>query len=133
MALAELHTQGVGGKVGGVGRGRSPLKVAPDFLDRLQLLREQLAFPLRVSSGYRSPAYNEKVSASGRTGPHTTGRAVDLLIYGERAYHAIALAPSLGFTGIGVSQKSPMGRRFLHLDDLDTSGGLHPRPRLWSY
>lgn len=113
-------------------KGDNSLKLDEGFMDRLQKLRETLGFPLSVSSGYRSPEYNAKVSDTGESGPHTTGHAVDLLISGERAFKVMRSATQLGFTGIGISQKGPHDKRFLHLDDLAHDGQI-PRPTVWSY
>ena len=99
------------------------------FMDRLEALRMEFGRPINVSSGYRSPEYNAKVSTTGLTGPHTTGRAVDILISGEDAIALIAMAIRLGFTGFGVSQHGPHRGRFVHLHDLAAPGGR----KLWSY
>lgn len=108
-------------------------KVAMDatFLDRLQRLRDLYGKPLRIMSGYRSPEYNNKVSFTGLNGPHTTGRAVDILIDRAEAYKLLVVALDCGFTGVGVAQKGPTSSRFLHLDDLEAPD--HPRPNIWSY
>ena len=105
------------------------LVVVPEFMDRLQRLRGDLGFPFVVMSGYRTPAYNASVSATGLNGPHTTGRAVDIRIAGRQAYDLIEAALAYDFTGIGVKQHGPWGARFLHLDDLQGD----KRPNLWSY
>jgi uncharacterized protein YcbK (DUF882 family) len=55
----------------------------PDFLKKLDDLRSRVDFPFFVTSGFRCPSYNERISSTGRTGPHTTGRAVDLQLYGN--------------------------------------------------
>jgi len=99
-----------------------------DFQDLLEALRIFHDAPLRISSGYRCPDHNAKVSKTGRAGPHTKG-AVDVLVSGERAYELLQDAISLGWTGIGLSQKGPHESRFLHLDRLVDS----PRPTVWSY
>ena len=96
------------------------------FLDKLQDIRDETG-PLIVSSGYRSPAHNDRVSGTGTAGPHTTGRAVDIAIKGMDAYSLVGFAFQRGMTGIGINQKGKS--RFIHLDDL-TDG---PRPRIWSY
>ena len=97
------------------------------FMDRLQGIRDVAKFPLIISSGYRAPEHNSRVSKTGKTGPHTTGRAVDIAIRGEEAFVLVRLAMLHGMTGVGISQKGKT--RFIHLDDL-TDG---PRPRIWSY
>ena len=101
------------------------------FMDRLEALRVDYGIAMVLSSAYRTPEHNDKVSSTGFDGPHTTGRAVDILVAGEDAYKLIALAVSRGFTGIGIKQKGAWDKRFIHLDDLPD--GSHPRPRIWSY
>jgi len=103
-----------------------------DFMAALQALREVLG-PLDVSSGFRCPAYNARISTTGSNGPHTTGRAADLRVQGHRAYALIGAAQAQGMTGLGVSQKGPHAARFVHLDNLPAgeTGGM--RPWLWSY
>lgn len=110
------------------GSGRSAMD--PAFMDRLEALRQAFGRPMSITSGYRAPDYNAKVSASGPDGPHTTGRAVDVAVSGADALALVGLAIAQGFTGVGVCQKG--GSRFIHLDDLPP-GGRHPRPAIWSY
>ena len=99
------------------------------FMARLEQLRRAFGKPMRLSSAYRCPDYNARISHTGKTGPHTTGRAVDVLVSGEDAYRLVQLALEHGFTGIGISQKGPHEKRFIHLDDLDGT----TRPWVWSY
>lgn len=102
-----------------------------DFQDKVERLRVAYGKPLYVTSAARCPDYNDKVSHTGRTGPHTK-RAIDIEIVGTDAFELIRLATKMGFTGIGVSQKGPWSSRFLHLDDLPKEEG-QPRPWVWSY
>lgn len=113
-------------------KGNGSLLVETDFLDRVQKLRGMFGLPLIITSGYRDPAYNAQVAETGTTGPHTTGRAVDIRIYGHHAYELVALAMASGFTGIGLSQKGEQTKRFVHLDDLRNGPGS-PRPWVWTY
>ena len=101
-----------------------------DFMERIEKLRIQFGKPMTVTSAARCPEYNAKVSSTGLTGPHTTGRAIDFGISRGDAYAVLRLALIAGFTGIGVAQKGPS--RFLHLDDLEQDEG-QPRPTIWSY
>lgn len=114
-------------------RGTGTILIDTDTLDRFELLRSLCGWPLIINSGYRSPVYNAAVSATGLTGPHTTGRACDIRIYGERAYKLIEIATTIGYTGIGVNQKGAVPGRYLHLDDLPLGDALLPRPAIWSY
>lgn len=102
------------------------------FLERLETLREVFGKPMRVSSAYRCPAHNIKVSKTGPTGPHTTGRAIDIIVMGREVYSLLKKANVEGFVGIGIKQKGPNETRFVHLDDLSDQKG-RPRPWIWSY
>lgn len=101
------------------------------FIRKLENLREAYGKPMIVTSYYRSPAYNAAISATkSMTGPHTTGRAVDIRIARGEAYALTKLAMNMGFTGIGWSQKG--AGRYIHIDDLSNGPG-QPRPTVWSY
>lgn len=96
-----------------------------EFVTKLDKLRGNLGFPIIISSGYRCPEHNNKVSSTGLDGPHTTGRAADIKINHDRALKVISEAYRLGFKGFGVSQKGDS--RFIHLDLTRSI------PKLWSY
>lgn len=101
------------------------------FMRTMVLLREQAGFPFVVTSAYRCPEYNAKVSHTGRTGPHTTGRAMDIAISRRQADTLDKLSvASQGITGRGWQQRGE--KRFIHLDDLPDAPG-QPRPTIWSY
>lgn len=100
-----------------------------DFMAKVIELRRKCGFPFSVSSAYRCPAHNNRVSSSGLTGAHTTGRAIDIAVQGKQALILLKEAAAMSFTGIGVNQKG--GGRFIHLDDLPPNWG--PRPNVWSY
>lgn len=110
-------------------KGSGECRMDPAFMDKLQALRIEYGKPMVVSSGYRSPDYNSAVSDTGVDGPHTTGRAVDVLVRGSDAVQLLGLALRHGFTGVGVSQKG--NSRFLHLDMAPAD--KYPRPMIWSY
>lgn len=99
------------------------------FMDKLQNIRSKVGIPFIVTSGYRCPEYNDKISTTGRNGPHTTGKAVDISIGPAHTYQVLKMALSEGFTGIGIHQTGPSNERFLHLDTLVTN----PRPNVWTY
>lgn len=105
-------------------------RMANWFLRDLDELRHQFGRPLIITSGYRCPTHNAVVSSTGRAGPHTSGCAADIGVSRGAAYALLRLALALGFTGIGVAQKS--ADRFIHLDKLPAAPG-RPRPSVWSY
>jgi uncharacterized protein YcbK (DUF882 family) len=100
------------------------------FMAKLNHIRELCDFPFIITSGYRCPAYNNRVGSTGFDGPHTTGRAADILMNGEQA-HKLLMMIGYRMTGIGISQRGPHEKRFIHLDDLIRPH--HPRPWIWSY
>ena len=103
------------------------------FMEKVVTIRKIAGFPFPVSSAYRCPIYNRAVSNTGLDGPHTTGHTIDFQVYGYRAVAILGLAVVHGgFTGIGVNQKGPIHKRFIHLDDLEEAIG-RPRPWLWTY
>ena len=58
--------------------------------------------------------------------------AVDVLVSGEDAHRLIKIAMGQGAKGIGVQQKGPHDKRYLHLDMWSKAPeGL--RPWVWSY
>lgn len=111
------------------GCGRADMD--PGFMDRLQAMRAKTLNPFFVTSGFRCPDYNDQIAKTGRHGPHTTGRAVDLSCTGPRAHNILQLAALEDMTGIGVAQRGDHAKRFIHLDDLPN--GHHPRPWVWTY
>lgn len=95
----------------------------PEFMERLQALRDVYQRPMPITSGYRCENHPiEKAKAE--PGMHSTGLACDVGVQGADAHELMRLAFHLGFTGIGVQQKG-LGR-FVHLD-------LRPTPMVWSY
>jgi hypothetical protein len=49
----------------------------------LQPLRDHMGDPIKVNSGYRSPALNKKIGGSSKTSQHCLGQAADMTC-GER-------------------------------------------------
>lgn len=102
------------------------------FMAKLDMLRHEFGAPIILTSAYRCRIHNDRVSSTGLTGPHTTGRAVDIRISGEPAYQLLRLAiQSFRFTGVGVKQTGRHSSRFIHLDHCTPSQAA--RPMIWSY
>jgi uncharacterized protein YcbK (DUF882 family) len=102
------------------------------FMDKIEHMRTVMDRPFVVTSAYRCSTHNQSVSSTGPRGPHTTGRAMDIALFGQDAYDLTELSMRLGITGLGFKQHGSRGRRFIHLDDLTEAEGF-PRPRVWSY
>lgn len=103
------------------------------FVQMLDDLRQRCGFPIRINSGYRCPAHNDSVSNSGRDGPHTTGKAADLGVWGHQAFTVFTQLTLGGWaTGLGVNQKGARKNRFIHVDTLEDAPD-RPRKWIWSY
>ena len=102
-----------------------------EFMKQLILLREDYGKPMVITSGYRSPEYNAAVGGSPKSA-HILGQAVDVAISGSQAYALVNKAILHGFTGIGVAQRGPHNKRFIHIDTMLNSDTT-PRPTIWSY
>jgi uncharacterized protein YcbK (DUF882 family) len=101
-------------------------QMEPDFMHRLQSLRNRYGKPMTITSGYRCPDHPiEKAKTS--PGPHSTGQAADIAVSGADAHRLLSISLELNFTGIGVQQKGD--KRFIHLDTLTSN----QRPTIWSY
>ena len=101
-------------------------QMTPAFMAKLQALRTKYGKPLRITSGFRCaqhPIEAKKI----KPGAHASGCACDVGVDGQQAYEVMKIAFELGFTGIGVNQKT--SGRFIHLDTLEEV----PRPNVWSY
>ena len=94
-----------------------------EFMEKLQLLRNRYNKPMTITSGLRSVKHSAARNKA-QGGTHTKGIACDIACNGPEAYEIVRLAYLIGFTGIGVSQKS--GARFVHLD-------IDERKSVWSY
>lgn len=99
-----------------------------EFMRKLDSIREKCGFPLVVTSAYRCPKHNELTSSTGLSGPHTTGRAIDIAVDRGKAYTFLFWSLTMGMKGVGLSQKGE--NRFIHVDDLDDR---QPRPTIWTY
>ena len=102
-----------------------------ETLIALQRLRDAIGKPISLSSAYRCPTHNDKVSSTGKEGPHTTGKAIDILCSGKLAHEILSFAMIRCniWKGIGISQKGKHKSRFIHLDTITSDN----RPWVWSY
>jgi len=100
----------------------------PFFMSKLIELRMDAGFPFPATSAFRCIDYDKKLNGSGI---HSAGHAIDIAVYGHRAYWIITHAGKY-FTGIGIKQTGPCKGRFIHLDDAYHSID-HPRPWVWTY
>lgn len=112
-------------------KGTGECNMDEEFMRKLIRLREDYGKPMIVSSGYRDISYNTVIGGA-RNSAHIYGKAVDILCHSNNAFTLTRLAMMHGFTGIGVSQRGPVEKRFIHIDIMENSGET-PRPTIWSY
>ncbi len=105
------------------------------FMTKMDAVREDYGYPIYVTSGYRCAEHDRAVGSSRLPGegPHTLGRAMDIVVPKEDWHIILDLAQKHGilvwndeFEGGGLG----VGRSFLHLDDLPPIPG-RCRPSIW--
>lgn len=109
------------------------VRYAPGFLDRLEGLRAEVDRGMSITSGCRSPAYNQRLVDDPRYQAHPTSLhmfdnpkwridacAVDVACTDAAFRHALITAATARGFSVGVH------RHFLHLDDRTTFIGLPP-------
>lgn len=99
-----------------------------EFMVKLVRMRRALGFALPLNSAYRCPVHNIRVSHTGESGPHTTGKSGDIKASYERADKILEYAyTTREFKGIGIRQHGDPKKRIIHLDDV--TGPF----RIWTY
>ena len=97
-------------------------EMCPDFLQKLDALREVCGFPFIITSGYRSPSHSIEAAKATGPGTHAQGIAADIKVVGGAQRMAIIRNASImGFNGIGVA------KGFVHVDTRETT------PVAWKY
>ena len=85
--------------------------IKPEFIGKLDDLREVCGFPFVITSGYRSPRHSKEVDKPGGPGQHSAGIAADIAVGdGVQRWMIVQHAMDLGFTGIGAA------KTFIHVD-----------------
>lgn len=85
--------------------------VDPQLIAKLEKLRSIIKRPIKICSGYRSPAYNKKVGGA-KHSQHMDGKAADIIVEGMTAKQLEPIARSVGFTFTQTYKKLP----HLHVD-----------------
>jgi uncharacterized protein YcbK (DUF882 family) len=100
-------------------------EMQPEFMAKLQLLREKYGRPMIVTSGYRHWTHPVEARKGHTTGEHTRGTCADIACTsGAERYKIIQLALQLGFPRIGIA------KTFIHLG---IGGAGLPSPTIWDY
>ena len=96
-------------------------EMCPNFLYKLDDLRDACGFPFIIISGYRSPSHSIE-SKKEKPGTHAQGIASDIKVNnGMERYLIVKNAVEMGFNGIGIA------KTFIHVDNRNTESVM------WSY
>lgn len=98
--------------------GSDTVFVDRDLITVLQAMRDHFGQPVRVSSGYRTPAHNRAVGGA-EDSQHLYGRAADIQIDGVSVAEAAAFAETLLPDKGGIGRYPPKAGRangWLHID-----------------
>jgi len=87
------------------------VKIHPQVVGQLQNMRDHLGKPIKVTSGYRTPAHNKAVGGS-RGSKHMSGTAADIQCAGVSLDDLVNQARLSGFIGIGIYRS----QNFIHVD-----------------
>ena len=91
--------------------GSDEIRIDPKLVDYLEKIRSHFGEPVRITSGYRSPAYNAKVGGV-KNSYHMKGMAADIVIDGVKSKEVAQYAETIGCGGIGWYE----ARNFTHID-----------------
>lgn len=104
-------------------------RMRPEFMERLQQIRDTFDKPLIITSGYRDKTHPVEASKHG-PGEHYYGCAADVAISGTDAMDLIVIAYGHGIRRIGLKQTG--AGRFIHLGMGDQLGLGFPST-IWTY
>ena len=91
--------------------------IDPKLIDYLQTIRDHFGKAITITSGYRCPIHNSKVSKA-KNSYHTQGpkySAADFVVSGVTPREVAKYAESLGIKGIGLYETKSDGN-FVHID-----------------
>jgi len=76
-------------------------RISPTLISKLQMLRDLVGEPIRITSGYRCEQYNKSVGGSVNS-PHLTGEGADLQVRGMTPFTLAILADRIKYIRIGI-------------------------------
>ena len=91
--------------------GSDEILIDDRLVDYLERIRNWAGAPVRITSGYRTPAYNKKVGGAGSS-YHTKGRAADIVVSGRDIHDVARYAEAIGVPGIECNEDG----RYVHID-----------------
>lgn len=92
--------------------------IDPKLVEILQKIRNHFGKAITITSGYRCPTHNSKVSRA-KNSYHTKGQAADFTVSGVTPREVAKYAESIGIKGIGLYETKDDGF-FVHIDTRTT-------------
>lgn len=81
--------------------GTDEVKIHPALVLAVQMIREHFGAPVKINSGYRTPAYNKKIGGA-KESQHVKGMAADIAVFGiDPDIVAEYAEEELGMGGVG--------------------------------
>ena len=105
-------------------------KMHPEFMAKLQSIREAYGAPMIISSGYRDKSHPDEIHKL-KDGEHVYGMAADVLVSGIDALRLLQVLIHQGINRIGINQKGLINERYVHVG-IGDSFRLFP-PAIWTY
>jgi len=102
------------------------LKISSSLMDLIQTARAELG-PLSITSGYRCSEHNNNISSTGPSGPHTTGKSLDIAVRDSKHRKELITYFAPKVPGLGIAKS------FIHIDILTAEDGFEMRPNSWVY
>lgn len=85
--------------------------IEPQFVMKLDALRDMMGFPFVITSGYRCKDHPVEAKKPNGPGQHTKGNAADIAITDAHdRYLLVRMAMTMGFTGVAAHKS------FVHVD-----------------
>ena len=91
--------------------GTDAVYVDRGLVIHLQAIRNWACAPVKITSGYRTPAHNKKIGGS-VSSYHVEGQAADIVVTGKTVEEVARFAEAIGVTGIEVNKDS----NYVHVD-----------------
>ena len=100
------------------------LRNIQELAKNLQVLRDEVKKPIKITSGYRDPSFNKKIGGATQS-RHITGQAADLKIEGYTPKQVAAIIEKL--IALGKMKQGGIGiySTWIHYDTF--FDGKHPR------
>ena len=101
-------------------------RMEDEFMHKIVAIREKIGKQFNISSAFRCPSHNASVSKTGLNGPHTTGRAIDIICNSRLRSEILHEATKLGMSRFGIAKWG------IHIDDL-TDADNFDTDVIWIY